>query len=391
MKIARIFVGDVNNQKGKFNNVIERIKHLNIIDEFKSDNYLIQYRYSTSFKLLKPIKNKITKTKYTDIDNVKLTNIFVKISLLDYLMVHVFKLKALECNKSLNNFIPLFENYDIITTHDLPSSFLAFKINKRYNIPFTITWHGSDINKYPFRSKKTYSLIRLLLNNSFHNFFVSRALQSASELICNSKNKSVLYSGPADRFYKKNDCDIQKLKIKLGVKTDKVIGFIGNLEPIKNVLSLPKIFEIIQKNSISQVSFLIIGDGKLEKHLKKNVDILNIQNVFFIGKLFPEVIPNYLNIFDILILPSINEGMPRVILEAQACGVQTLASNVGGISEVISEEYIFPLNQDFESNIANKAIDLLKKNHTKVQLDEKFSWKNTISNEAKIYKLATKY
>ena len=202
MKIARIFTGDIHNQKGKFNNVLERIKNLNKAQDIVSDNYLIQYHYTWSFRLFNPIENQHRFEHESEVDGIKLINIWVKMSLLEYLMVHKLKLKDIECKSQLDKHISKFKDYDLLASHDLLSSYLALKVKEKYNKPFIITWHGSDINKYPYRGNKTYKYIKLCLEQASMNFFVSKALQRKSDEITQSENKTHLYTCLSDNFYK---------------------------------------------------------------------------------------------------------------------------------------------------------------------------------------------
>ena len=79
MKIARIFTGDIFNRKGKFNNVIERIKHLQKLSEVESDIYIIQYKYTWLFRLLRKVPKKNIIDSVT-IDGIKLNILWVKFS-----------------------------------------------------------------------------------------------------------------------------------------------------------------------------------------------------------------------------------------------------------------------------------------------------------------------
>jgi glycosyltransferase involved in cell wall biosynthesis len=80
----------------------------------------------------------------------------------------------------------------------------------------------------------------------------------------------------------------------------------------------------------------------------------------------------------LLVLPSLNEGLPRVTLEALACGVPVVGSDVGGIPEVIGEENVFELNPMFEKNISKRAIEILKNNEPAKPFPEEFSWDGAV-------------
>jgi glycosyltransferase involved in cell wall biosynthesis len=116
---------------------------------------------------------------------------------------------------------------------------------------------------------------------------------------------------------------------ELNIPTDFVVGFVGRLSPEKNV---PMILECAKR--LPEVSFVIVGGGPQEMPLKQMA--ASLKNVFFIGA--RQDVEKYYAAFDVLILPSHMEGMPLVILEAMATGTPVIATDVGGISEVVNND-----------------------------------------------------
>lgn len=165
--------------------------------------------------------------------------------------------------------------------------------------------------------------------------------------------------GPADIYLNPPQHSKEYIRNELNISTKYLVGFIGNMVAIKNVMILPDIFRII-KNKIHDVSFIIVGDGELLDKLKNKIQKHNIKNVIFTGNLSPEEIPAIMSSLDLLLLPSLNEGMPRVTLEALTCGVSVVGSNVGGISESIGEKNSFDLDDDFLNSISSRAIEILE-------------------------------
>lgn len=385
MKIARIFTGDIDNRKGKFNNVIERIKHLQQVNEVESDIFIIQYKYTWLFRWFRNMPKK-NEDKSATIDGIKLNILWVKFSLFEYLFTYKLRLKDIACKEQMNKYVDVFKNYNILATHDLLGSYLASSVKEKHKIPFVATWHGSDINKYPFRSKATFNIIKSLLEYADYNFFVSKALMKNSDTITRTENKTHLYSGPADNFFRRPDEEIDQFKKKLQITSRNVVGFIGNLEPIKNVMVLPEIFHSIE-DKVEEVAFVVIGDGRLEEQLKDKMKLIGVSNIVFTGKVQPQEVPSLINVLSVLLLPSLNEGMPRAALEAQACGVHVVGSNVGGIPEAIGEENSFPLNQDFIKNVTERMIDLLTQEIIPKKLNSEFSWDKTLAKELEVYQL----
>jgi teichuronic acid biosynthesis glycosyltransferase TuaC len=384
MKIARIFTGDLNNRKGKFNNVVERIKHLQNLNSVESDNYLIHFKYQWPFNLFK--NKRYSKEEYIELDGVAIKVIYVRLTLMDYIGVKYLKLRDTVSKKEVTKYTDLFKSYDVVLSHDLLSSTLASSVKNEYNIPFVITWHGSDINIHPYRNKHILKSTKHLLEHADFNFFVSKALMKNSENITVKSRSTHLYSGPSDNFNNKMSPEkIKRIKDALKIKSTHVVGFIGNLENVKNVLVLPEVFRKVKQN-LDDVSFVIIGDGRLAEQLINQMQDQDVKEVLYTGKVTPEEIPDYLNTFNVLLLPSLNEGMPMVILEAQASGVHVVGSDVGGIPEAIGSENSFPLNQDFVENIANRTIELLTHDIMPLSLPEEFSWDKTVEKEVLIYK-----
>lgn len=85
-----------------------------------------------------------------------------------------------------------------------------------------------------------------------------------------------------------------------------------------------------------------------------------------------------------MVLPSLNEGLPLVTVEALACGANAVGSCVGGIPEVLGEDNVFSLGDMFTYNIADRIVYLLN-NRIEQKLKPCFSWERTAELESKIY------
>lgn len=383
MKIAKVFIGDPNNQKGFFNNVIERTKHLVSVNS-NVDCYIIRIDYNFILKFLKGGFKSSEHKEYTIINNINFKNLWVNISLFDYLINQKMNRRIVLNESVLRKYTELFKDYDLISCHGIEANYLAKLVKEKYNIPFVATWHGSDINISPFRSEFFKNEIKKILDSADHNFFVSNKLLHTANRISNNSLKSVLYTGPSKKFYKYNNKnDIRK---KYFLDTQYVIGFIGNFVSIKNVMVLPYIFKNLQEEFNGNISFVLVGNGVLRKELENSFSDNKIKNLYILGKKAPEEIPDIMNCLDILILPSLNEGMPRVALEAYACGVQVVGSNRGGIPEAIGIENCFELNETFVERISHRILELLRENNEVPQLNEKFSWDTALKNELMVYK-----
>ncbi|MCK5595328.1 glycosyltransferase [bacterium] len=152
----------------------------------------------------------------------------------------------------------------------------------------------------------------------------------------------------------------QEKKKEFGIDEDCcVVGTVGRLVELKGYPYLVKAAALILKKFPEKLKFLIVGDGYMSHELKTLAKDLGIADkIIFAGQ--RRDVSEILHILDIFVLPSYYEGLPRSIIEAQACGVAVVATNVGGTPEVVINDKtgILVPSKD-EKTIAKAVIDLL--------------------------------
>lgn len=164
-------------------------------------------------------------------------------------------------------------------------------------------------------------------------------------------------------------------------KTKGMIGFIGRFSEEKGILNFVRAIPIILQTR-QDVRFLIGGDGKLKFEIEKYLNENNLKNrVEFCGWIKHEQLADYFSRIQLLVLPSYTEGLPNIMLEAMACGTTVLATEVGAIPDVITDNYtgllmennspecisnnvIRALNYTNLDQIAQNAINLVVKEFT---------------------------
>lgn len=190
--------------------------------------------------------------------------------------------------------------------------------------------------------------------------------------------------------------DTNKFSIETPVKNrENIIGFVGRITPEKGVIELI--------NSVPMVpdgyKFVIIGDGKLKNHIIKTVYEKKItQKVEIIGEISNEELPNYLNQMKLLVLPTRHfEGLPTVILEAMACGTPVLATEKGGIKDVIIDRKTgfilkdpspFCISENIVQIIDFPDLDVVTANAWNI-IDKKVSFSGSLERFKKIVELQT--
>jgi glycosyltransferase involved in cell wall biosynthesis len=139
------------------------------------------------------------------------------------------------------------------------------------------------------------------------------------------------------------------------------------------------------------VDFVGVGEyiGIL-KDLAKELGVSNYVN--FLGYRSKKEVREILNSSDLMVFPSISEGMPRVIIEACALGLPCIASNVGGIPEILSKDVLF--DQKDINGFSNKLIDILSSkpyyeelSKENIEMSRNFSKKNLELKRDAFYKL----
>lgn len=125
------------------------------------------------------------------------------------------------------------------------------------------------------------------------------------------------------------------------------------------------------------VKYYLAGNGN-QKFLKKSADKLNItENIIFLGSLNRDEVFSLLDYIDVYVQPSLQEGLPRALIEAMSRGCFCIGSNVGGIPELLDSKYIFKkkkykqLRNILLNLTSEKIIEGNKNNYNKAQKFEK--------------------
>lgn len=382
-KILVLTTGDIYERRGFFNAVISRTKHLKAICDFDIDVLLLTTYEPWLVRRLRKT-SKRPRPKELVLDGIRMKIDWCRFYLFDYILN--VKLHKGVFFKKLHDhsIICKIQGYDFIIAHSNECGKLAKSAKEKYGIPYSVTWHGSDIHSEPFNNPSAFGPTKAIIEDADINFFVSKALLDTSERITTKGNKQVLYNGYNTAFRKYADEERLRLRQKYGVIDKKVVVFAGNFLAVKNILTIPLIFRSIT-NKLQDVECWMIGGGKYFNQVKEMVKDLPVR---LWGNQEPEVMPDFLNAADVLILPSINEGLPLTVVEGLACGCNVVGSLVGGIPEVIGEENCVDLKDpQFVDKFADKVVAYLQaESHIEQPLKTEFDWNLTAKRELDVIK-----
>jgi sugar transferase (PEP-CTERM/EpsH1 system associated) len=187
---------------------------------------------------------------------------------------------------------------------------------------------------------------------------------------------------------------INNFKQKFNIPEDAiVIGTVGRLVPVKDQKTLIEAAQIIKEKLPGEIAVVIVGDGPLMENLQGRAAELGVYNiVYFLGR--QENISEVMNSFDIFVLPSLSEGISNTILEAMACGLPIIATEVGGSVEIVKDgEYGFFIAPGNKNALASAILkfandaelrDKFGRNARKTT-EEKFSLQSMVNSYEKIY------
>lgn len=386
-----LFMSNINHQyrAGLFTSVTNRTEHMikNYISNYESLSLInTDNRFSKILKkiLKKDLSDPITKSFYcngilykyivnrNNIIRVLLRKLFPKYIKYEFLQL----LSSIEINQ-----------YDLIQAHwAYPVGYIAKSLKDKYDIPYVLTVHGSDIHTLPYKNKKIKKCVIEALESANKVIFVSDNLLDIAKSIGYSGNNSVIIQNGVD-LNLFNILNKKEIKKQLDI-TCKVVGFVGNLIDVKRAEILPDIFESIKEN-YKNVEFMVLGDGNLKSKIVDQCMKKQLK-VRFLGHVNQCQVPYYINAMDVLILPSRAEGFPSVVIEANACGVKVVGSNASGIPEAVGRfGEIINEGRDFEEKFSRKVVDVLKSDYNSEELRNRtleFKWEYISAREIEVYK-----
>lgn len=192
------------------------------------------------------------------------------------------------------------------------------------------TLHGTDITVLA-QDESLSDLIRYAINQSDAVTAVSQDLiEETRRLLSIDKPIDLAYNFVDKRVYYPRE--VTALRKEFAQPDEKILIHISNFRPVKRVTDVVEIFNQVSKDVPSRLLF--VGEGpELSKVLCRVKELGLLDRVTFCGK--QDDVAQLLSLSDVMLLPSEKESFGLVALEAMACGVPTVASNTGGIPELI--------------------------------------------------------
>lgn len=304
---------------------------------------------------------------------------------------------------------------DVYEAHTVSGyGFLKSLADERSTKPFIHTIHGvladeylKSFNRHPFNPRMKLSrfflsyLSRIEMETAEYATLVVTVSKYSFKRIIQlyhideDKIRIVPNGVDVNRF--KPEKPSKSFKRSLGLKDrENCILFVGNLVPRKGLHILIKSAEQILKER-KGVKFVIAGEGPLKKSLIRYAKENKVsENFIFLGRVHDEVLPKLYNCSDIVVLPSLQEGLGITLLEAQATAKPVVASRIGGTSDIVLHGETGFLVYPDANEIAEAVLKLLSNEDLRNYMGsngrrlvcEKFSWEKCAEKMLNVYREA---
>jgi glycosyltransferase involved in cell wall biosynthesis len=313
------------------------------------------------------------------IDNVK-EGFLVKFEFLTFLLFNLYYS------------LKMFRDKDIVHVQwPIPNGLGAYFLKKIYKIPYINTIYGEEV----YLAKRYHMgwILKLLVNNSTKTLAISSATLSACHDIgLDPKKLQIIPFGVDTTFFR-------PLNIPPKDEFFNILSVGYLIERKGHEYLIRAINEIHEERD--DIRLQIIGSGPLKNKLENLINDLGLdEKIKMVGNVSDEELLQYYNSSDLFILPAIidsqgnTEGLGVVLLEAMACRIPVIGSNIGGITDIINnaENGLLVPEKDIYQ-LSQSILLLMEKNKFRLKLaaqgyedvKHKFSWQIIAKKYIKIY------
>ena len=328
---------------------------------FKPDKYLEKKYKMLKIKIISPdLRSKVKNLSEPNLSKIRY---FTSIILL---------------KKTINQFQPNIIHAHYASSYGLLGFLSMFR-------PFILSVWGSDIYHFPYKNIINKFLIKIVIRYS--------------DIICST---SIAMKKIIEKEYGRMDVKI----IPFGIDTTLfrpssrvenffTVGTIKSIEAHNGIDCLLEAARLIVHDHKKNINFLIVGKGSLSSQMKKKVSEFNLtDHVNFTGYINPEEVQKYYKKLSVFIAVSTRESFGVSVLEAAACGIPSITSNIGGLKEVNLENKTgLLINPNDPKKLANSILFLYKNNKKRIELGKNarkrvvqdFNWNDNVRDMKNIY------
>ncbi len=294
----------------------------------------------------------------------------------------------------------MIRSSDLIHAHGHPylSSLLAAKLAKKYSKPLVITQHNTFIQYQglwnTFEKLNDMTIGKEILKLADRIIVVSDATKKyVVSLGATPEKITILHNGVDIHRFKPIKGLKEEMRKKLDINANTNVALTVRRLVFKNGIDtlIESAKKAVKENT--NLVFLIAGKGPDLPEVRESIRQLKLEkSIKLVGFISDEELTQYYNVADFFILPSKSgEGLPLVALEAMACGLPVIATDVGGIKEILDINFgkIVPANnptslKEAILDFSHRDLNPIRK-RLRLLIEKKHSWDKNVEKLAKIY------
>lgn len=265
-----------------------------------------------------------------------------------------------------------------------PDGTVALRIARQLGIPAVTMVGGSDVLLLGRRGHRRDVILQTLQQS---DAVIAVSEDIAEHIVSDGVPRErvhVVRRGVDRDLFHPGDQAQARHNLGLPLKPRIIVG-VGRLVPVKDWPTLISACGLLNRNGKAPICCLV-GDGPLHGTLRKQIDQLNLQcQVLLQGGQSQTALADWYRAADLVVLPSLSEGVPNVLLEAIASGTPWVATQVGGIPEIADPKLhrLVPSRQPGElADAIRQCLDGDKPTHR--PRVEPLSWKESADQVARI-------
>ena len=238
--------------------------------------------------------------------------------------------KAVKTLPSVAGYIPFYWHSfflardpapDILQAEYIPHSSLVPALFRRRDIPLVLKFHGDDARIYPFINRFNMAITKAMIRQADHIITASEEIRKTLIRIgADPERTTYVHTGTDTAFFSPGRRDISREALGLPV-SQTIFVFVGRLHPWKGITEIIRVAE-----ACPDQLFVLTGPGKIPDHP---------QNCIFTGVQDPSSVRLWLRAADCFVLPTYTEAVPTSVMEAFACGIPAITTDIGGCPEIV--------------------------------------------------------
>lgn len=256
-------------------------------------------------------------------------------------------------------------SYLYINVNDMTVEVLMLLLlGKKYHFHIITQSHNAlQTPILSFTARMRHEVILKIGTNIINGTEIKRLAVSnrAGMYLYQKKNFELVSPGIEGARFAPDENIRKRTKEELHLDDKKIVGFVGRLVEVKNPLFALKVFSGIRLEHLN-AHLVIVGDGELRSVIEERVRELNLEaSVTFVGA--SNEVNRYMQAFDIMLSPSLSEGLPLTALEAQAAGIPIICAERNFPPEVKITPLVHFIHLEDNDKWSKMGVELLEKDN----------------------------